>query len=575
MPIVGGADNRLQIQAELIDNITAGLSKINRGLDQMQERRRAAEAAATRASVAAARSSIGSWTEFRSAYSTVLDVVRLGNMAWDQTAGKFQTYALQARDVARTLGSTTEEASKLIQVADDLGVTYESLTTSMKLAQKDGFDPSISGLAKLSDEYLKLQPGIARTQFLLDRFGKSGTDMGRIMEKGGDWILKYADALDKSLIVTEEAAQAAEDLRIAQDNLGDAWDALTYQAGPPLLDLMGDIVAMATANLKAVSLFVDMVKEGEFSLKEFSLGITPFIQESMDVLFDVSKAGEDVTDSFEGVAEGIDIGTAAIDRLAERMKEVAQRNKEMLDFTLSYADFQRDYARDHAEAMEAVGEAQENLAEAMKEGADAETMSGLKEALAEARQGVTDLEITWHEKTQRMIYDMILAKISVDGLTDAEYTASLEIAKTMGILTQAEVDQAQKMMDVVNATIQNIQHQEALRASVENTTQAYQKQASAAKGVSQEAMEKERSTRKGGSRDSGGPGMAGTAYVINPKAAPEIFVPNTNGTFIPNADKASMTTKNISITINNPKAETSENDIRRLLKHLSYVGSPL
>ncbi len=41
----------------------------------------------------------------------------------------------------------------------------------------------------------------------------------------------------------------------------------------------------------------------------------------------------------------------------------------------------------------------------------------------------------------------------------------------------------------------------------------------------------------GSPRDSGGPGKAGQAYVINPKAAPELFVPKSDGFFFPNADK--------------------------------------
>lgn len=40
-----------------------------------------------------------------------------------------------------------------------------------------------------------------------------------------------------------------------------------------------------------------------------------------------------------------------------------------------------------------------------------------------------------------------------------------------------------------------------------------------------------------GVRDSGGPGAAGRAYVINPKAGPELFIPSTSGTFYPNADR--------------------------------------
>lgn len=38
-------------------------------------------------------------------------------------------------------------------------------------------------------------------------------------------------------------------------------------------------------------------------------------------------------------------------------------------------------------------------------------------------------------------------------------------------------------------------------------------------------------------RDSGGRGYPGQAYVINPSAAPEVFVPDASGTFYPNADR--------------------------------------
>lgn len=40
----------------------------------------------------------------------------------------------------------------------------------------------------------------------------------------------------------------------------------------------------------------------------------------------------------------------------------------------------------------------------------------------------------------------------------------------------------------------------------------------------------------GGIRDTGGRGSAGKAYVINPKAGPEVFIPDTAGEFIPNID---------------------------------------
>ncbi len=43
-------------------------------------------------SAAAAKKSTMSWTDFRSMYSTVLDVVRVGQQVWDATVDKAQEY---------------------------------------------------------------------------------------------------------------------------------------------------------------------------------------------------------------------------------------------------------------------------------------------------------------------------------------------------------------------------------------------------------------------------------------------------------------------------------------------------
>ncbi len=58
--------------------------------------------------------------------------------------------------------------------------------------------------------------------------------------------------------------------------------------------------------------------------------------------------------------------------------------------------------------------------------------------------------------------------------------------------------------------------------------------------------------------------------MIGTGAQPEMFVPNTNGTFVPNADKMGAT---YNITINNPIPERSENSVRNTLKKLSYLGT--
>jgi hypothetical protein len=71
------------------------------------------------------------------------------------------------------------------------------------------------------------------------------------------------------------------------------------------------------------------------------------------------------------------------------------------------------------------------------------------------------------------------------------------------------------------------------------------------------------------SKDDGGVGFAGTPYMIGTGAQPEMFIPSSSGTFVPNADKVGTT---YNIVINNPKREAAENSIRSSLKKLSYLG---
>jgi hypothetical protein len=59
----------------------------------------------------------------------------------------------------------------------------------------------------------------------------------------------------------------------------------------------------------------------------------------------------------------------------------------------------------------------------------------------------------------------------------------------------------------------------------------------------------------GGDRDLGGRGAAGKAYMIGRGAQPEMFIPDSAGTFVPNADKMGGTSFAITIDARDPGAE--------------------
>jgi len=579
-----------------------------------------------------------SWTDFRSAYSTVLDVVRVGQAVWQATGQEFVNYAEQVKNLSRNIGASAEETSRLIQVADDVRISVETLNIAMKEAQKDGITMSIEGLARLSNDYLKLAPGVERTQFLLDKFGKSGLEMGKLMERGGDGIRAMSRAINENLIMTEKGIKASEDYQKALDNFKDTLLGIQIAAGGGATTPMTNFFNNATDSLKV---WTSNAEQAEIVWDRFSK-ISPEVAGGLEkvterlkkmspifVLFNMlfgenTKATDDAEDSTSDFSGTLDDNSAALSDNKEAIKaadealkeykdmldEVSRANQDAESFIQSYADSQRDYVKSHADAAK---ELQDAIA------------SGDKEAIASAQQGIQELEASWHESTQRMIYDMVLAKVSIDGLTDAEFEATQDLAVQMGIRTDAEAETAKAAMETANAYVEGIEQSEdvlrekmetdaevlaleeqkklasgettgvvlegnnmqiesnyAVAASIDSATQSYYAMAKAAYEAASAASSIPSSGTSGGgssggggaqyhSQDSGGHGVAGVPYMIGTGAQPEIFIPQTAGTFVPNADKKGIgTTYNINIT--NPKGETSENSIRKSLKNLSYLG---
>lgn len=626
----------LAIEAELIDNISKKLDGIDRELDDITANRKARDAQAARDSVNSAKSQTNAWTEFRSMYSTVLDVVRTGQQVWNATAGEFVNYAEQVKNLSRSLGASAEDTSRLIQVADDVRISYDSLKIAMKEAQKDGIEPSIESLARLSDQYLAIQSPAERTKFLLETFGKSGLEMGKLMEKGGDGIRAMSSEIDKSLVLTDEAIKKSDEYQRALDDFNDSVMALKISIGNELLPVMTKMMQGWSRTNEIREEANRLIKEGIAGNREEALAMASeavHAKHAADETEAMNNALEDTsgtTDDFTGAMgdneDAVKAAEQAIKDFKDSLEEMSQANIDAEKFIQSYADFSRDYAENHAEAVEKVKEAEQELADARKEfGAGSEQAAGAAESLAEAQKGVQELEATWHESTQKMIYDMVLAKLSVDGLTDAEFKAAQDLAVSMGLRTEAQAEEAKAAMDkaesiaegialqedvmreksemdaellrleqekelaagntaaaVVDGAAQSAEAQAALASQIDAATQALGRQADAARLAAQ-AMQysagggtaapakKSGGGGSGGKRDSGGVGIAGVPYVINPIASPEVFVPDTNGKFIPNV-KGGGETKNITIVVNNPKKEAAERSIEAGLKKLSYLG---
>jgi len=146
------------------------------------------------------------------------DVIYAVNKSLDQR----QEYVSGIVDEARLLGISTEETSKLVQASDDLFISQDKLNTALQAATRQGIDVSISGLQKLSEKYLALNPGVERSQFLLQTFGRSGADMGKLMEQGAEGIRTSMNAVENWMIVTEDTVMTVQAYKQSMDKAEEA-----------------------------------------------------------------------------------------------------------------------------------------------------------------------------------------------------------------------------------------------------------------------------------------------------------------------------------------------------------------
>ncbi len=624
MPLVKPVGG-FSVEAELIDNISKKLDSIDREIDDITSRRIAADKAAGAASQNAAKSATMGWTEFRSMYSTVLDVVRVGQQVWAATGQEFVNYAEQVKNMSRTLGASAEETSRIIQVADDVRISYDSLKVAMKEAQKDGIEPNIENLAKLADQYKAIQSPAERTKFLLETFGKSGLEMGKLMEQGGDGIRSMSDAIDESLIMTEKGIKASDEYQRSLDDLQDAAKSVQMAFGEQVVPVMNAFMRIVLSDIEAVGVFRDVLA-GNKSLAEAGREVAEIINSNGFEVFGfqigkIAESTEESTDAFyengDAVTDNADALKAAEQALKDykdALEAVSRANQDAERFMQSYADFQKNYEESHADAAQ-------RLNEAMKEGDS--------EAIAEARGAIQELEAQWHESTQKMIYDMVMAKVAVDGLTDAEFKATQELAVQMGIRTQAQADEAIAMMekataiadgialqeDVVNEkadadaklleleaakeaaaaeTTQTIvdgnnaavQSEQALTASIDAASVALGRQADAARKAAEAMMYANAAapntgttaTNKGGGGGGGGKKHEfGGEFIVPPQYGREGFALGDYGTASA-GEKITITPPGKStggvynIVINNPKREAAEDTLRAFFSKMRYLG---
>ena len=169
-----------------------------------------------------------------------------------------QQYTTSVMTQSKASGQNAEQSSRLIQVLDDYKITAQDALIATKALTREGYAPTVETLAKLSDQYLKLNSAEEQNAFVLKNLGKGGLEWLNFLSQGSTAIMQMNDNVDKNLILSDRQLAMSEKERLAFDAVSDSWEGIKIQSGLAIGEL---IVAQDELNKKG-----ELVKQTQMDI---------------------------------------------------------------------------------------------------------------------------------------------------------------------------------------------------------------------------------------------------------------------------------------------------------------------
>jgi hypothetical protein len=399
---------KVQIEFEGVDKLTAVSNKVQKELDTTATKTKAAN---TTAKI--------SFTEVASALNLVQQGLQLAGKAYDATVGSTLKYANEVRQLSQISGESAENTSRFIQVLDDYKIGTDDALTATRALTKQGLSPSIDTLAKLSDQYRKLSSAEEKNAFIMKNLGKSGLQWVEVLNKGSAAILKQGDAVADGLILNQKQLDAARELEIAQDTLGESWQQVSMTIGNAAIPALTQITDEFNNTTRAIEI---MKEQGLNPLTEMLTNSDGYINALKQANEETQAQREMMLQNSEAVEEN----TASLEEQEAALKKVSDTNAGFIS-VLHNVDSARD------EFLEGVAEIDGALA--------AGDLS-----VDEHKAKLDELTAKYDDTKNAMLLSIAEMKLGTDGWTDAELNAYLEIGKGLGQFSEDTVREAKAII---------------------------------------------------------------------------------------------------------------------------------
>ena len=545
-----------------------------------------------------------SYTEFLSALGLVQMGLQYAKAAFDATIGAQLEYANAVRQLSNVNGESAESTSRLIQVMDDFGISSDKLLTSVRAMTSEGKTLTVETLAAMADEYGKLGSQQEKNEYITKNLGRAGLEYAEVLEKGGDAIRKMNDEVDESLVLNEKNVNDARRLEVAWDTFKDTLQGVGSSISNQLMPILDELVNSWTWALTVAQKFSEAAKNGTVDSTNWFNVLRDTAHEIDANTAAMAASGDEADEmgeSVNGLTGEMDDAQAAAQRFSAELTGMLSSMFTIQKDIDNFAKTTEDLAKKDAELAAEKNKLTLEMWEQQRAGKltndeylrYVQQLDAITQKEKENQQSKAGLEEQTKKAAQQRVYDLTQQRLAADGLIDSgEFEYLQDIAVQRGLVSRAAADQAiaesraademvanfQITQPVMNQTLTTMQQIAAFDGKYVNFGVNFNQTGqittptpySYNPGVAGGGASLPPATRRPRSRDSGGSGVAGTPYMIGTGAQPEMFVPNTNGTFVPNADKMGAT---YNITINNPIPERSENSVRNTLKKLSYLGT--
>jgi len=421
--------------------------------------------------------SLGFATAAGAAGAAVSGLIKFMSDAVNETVA----YATEIDNMSRLLGLSTEETSRLVQASDDLFISQETLTSGLQAATRKGIDVSIEGLKKLADEYNSLPAGVTRSKFVLDTFGRSGAEMGKLMEQGAAGIDAATAAIADNMIITQKSMADIMNYKRSVDNLNDSWQGVKYTVGSTVIPQLDLLFRVMTKGKDDVEKHAQAVNELQMQLDRAASAAAIGNKSAKAAMESLQKQLDTLNDEFYNTVDAAGTTTTSLYGLGESIIPVSAYMSELttqLIFNQAAAGLDAEAALKLAKHMGLVPPTTE---QAMNK-------------IASWRAMLDSGKITLDEYTE-------LVKRMKDEINNVQ-------GKTVTIRVRGEIDNSAR--EAASFTGQGRNAYIGLSAS---------------------------------NRAVGGPVTGGTPYIVG-EVGPELFVPNTSGSIVPHNQLAGSTVVN-------------------------------